>query len=99
MWYESGPKSGENGDEKCNKSEYTSDPDEYDASEGYRNYGQAEEWRLWQCGHSQAEPVQTQITRIWISNGTELLELILTSDLRWDGNVDHLVKDANRRMS
>ena len=33
-----------------------------------------------------------------IINETKLLGLILTSDLRWDKNVDYLVKDANRRM-
>ena len=31
-------------------------------------------------------------------NEIKLLGLILTSDLRWDKNVDYLVKDANRRM-
>ena len=28
----------------------------------------------------------------------KLFGLILTSDLRWDKNIDYLVKDANRRM-
>ena len=31
-------------------------------------------------------------------NETKLLGLIITSDLRWDRNVDYLVKDANKRM-
>ena len=31
-------------------------------------------------------------------NETKLLGLIITSDLRWDKNVDYLVKDANKRM-
>ena len=35
-----------------------------------------------------------------IENVTEikLLGIILTSDLRWDKNIDYLVKDANKRM-
>ena len=36
--------------------------------------------------------------KIGIINETKLLGLILTSDLRWDKNLDYLVKDANRRM-
>ena len=33
-----------------------------------------------------------------VINETKLLGLIITSDLRWDQNVDYLVKDANKRM-
>ena len=31
-------------------------------------------------------------------NETKLLGLIIASDLRWDKNIDYLVKDANKRM-
>ena len=36
--------------------------------------------------------------KLEIVNETKLFGLIITSDLRWDRNVDYLVKDANRRM-
>ena len=39
-----------------------------------------------------------QDQKLEIINETKLLGLIVTSDLRWDKNVDYLVKDANKRM-
>ena len=36
--------------------------------------------------------------KLEIIKETKLLGLIITSDLRWDKNVDYLVKDANKRM-
>ena len=36
--------------------------------------------------------------KVEVINETKLLGLIITSDLRWDKNVDYLVKDANKRM-
>ena len=39
-----------------------------------------------------------QDQKLEIINETKLPGLIVTSDLRWDKNVDYLVKDANKRM-
>ena len=36
--------------------------------------------------------------KVELIDETKLLGLIITSDLRWDKNVDYLVKDANKRM-
>ena len=48
--------------------------------------------------HQFATNLKLKNQKLEMINETKLLGLIITSDLRWDKNVDYLVKDANKRM-
>ena len=48
--------------------------------------------------HQFATNLVLKSKKLEVVNETKLLGLIITSDLRWDRNVDYLVKDANKRM-